>query len=120
MFGTRMGVFTRPVVCVCQLRWLPPPGCRCTGHESVHGFGAFCRGWEFEGQPPWCYVDDACASAEGEGGSFNTKHAPCVKDVPPPPPNPPPPPPIVSVATGAVIAPPPVPPLVPLPATREF
>jgi hypothetical protein len=34
--------------------WEATPGCACTGHESVHGFGAFCKGWEFAGQTPWC------------------------------------------------------------------
>ena len=70
--------------------WIAPPGCACSGHESVHGFGAECRGWEFAGQTPWCYTDsDSCATASGTAGSFESKHVECVRNVPPPPPMPP-------------------------------
>jgi len=70
--------------------WIAPPGCACSGHESVHGFGAECRGWEFAGQTPWCYTDsDSCAAASGTAGSFESKHVECVRNVPPPPPMPP-------------------------------
>ena len=72
-----------------------PPECPCSGHESVHGFGAYCRGWEFAGQTPWCYVHDNCSLVESTG-SFGSKHAECVSNVsspPPPPPSPPNPPP---------------------------
>ena len=71
-----------------------PPECPCSGHESVHGFGAYCRGWEFAGQTPWCYVHDNCSLVESTG-SF-AEHAECVSNVsspPPPPPSPPNPPP---------------------------
>ena len=35
----------------------PPKGCSCSGLESVHGFGAYCKGWEFAGQKPHCAVN---------------------------------------------------------------
>lgn len=71
--------------------WVAPPGCSCSGHESVHGFGAECRGWEFAGQVPWCYItsDSNCPAASGNAGSFESKHVECVRTVPPPPPQPP-------------------------------
>jgi hypothetical protein len=48
--------------------WKEAEGCPCSGHESVHGFGSYCRGWEFAGQTPWCYVGDTCESATGPNG----------------------------------------------------
>ena len=29
------------------------PGCQCSGYSNDHGFGAYCYGWEYEGQMPW-------------------------------------------------------------------
>ena len=29
-------------------------GCQCSGYSNDHGFGAFCFGWEYESQTPWC------------------------------------------------------------------
>ena len=86
-------------ICASEEGYLGPEGykaaesCPCSGHESVHGFGPFCKGWEFAGQNPWCYVNDDCPTAIGESGSkFND----CVSNMtspPPKPPSPPPPPP---------------------------
>jgi hypothetical protein len=77
--------------------WKAAEGCPCNGHESIHGFGAFCKGWEFAGQTPWCYTDDTCESAVGDVPG--SKYHECVSNTtspsPPPPspsPNPPPPP----------------------------
>jgi hypothetical protein len=49
--------------------WAAAPGCACTGHESVHGFGAFCKGWEFAGQTPWC----AARAAAGRQTSMHAR-----------------------------------------------
>lgn len=76
-----------------------PPGCPCSGLESVHGFGAHCKGWEYAGQTPWCYTLDNCTNAvNSAGGSFGSKFVECVSNIssppsPPPSPAPPPPPP---------------------------
>ena len=71
--------------------WLPRPSCPCSGHESIHGFGAYCKGWEFPGQTPWCYTSDNCTEASGTGGPGDSRFVDCVRDVPPPPPGEPPP-----------------------------
>ena len=69
--------------------WLPEPGCHCTGMESIHGFGAYCKGWEFPGQTPWCYVNEECGGALGTTGA---RFMDCVAndsvEVSPPPPPP--------------------------------
>ena len=89
----------------------PPKGCSCSGLESVHGFGAYCKGWEFPGQLPWCYVADSC-TADGTHGSLGAKFVDCVSNItaPPPPPSPPPDPPS---------PPPPPPPPAPWVASRD-
>lgn len=51
-------------------------GCACSGYSNDHGFGAYCYGWEYETQVPWCYVDGSCASQETKG-SFGRKYADC-------------------------------------------
>lgn len=68
--GVRSKRHTSKLLQVCGMEegylgpegWEAAPGCACTGHESVHGFGAFCKGWEFAGQTPWCAAR-AAASA---------------------------------------------------------
>mmetsp|Transcript_29464 Transcript_29464/g.93157 ORF Transcript_29464/g.93157 Transcript_29464/m.93157 type:complete len:527 (-) Transcript_29464:260-1840(-) len=71
--------------------WEPAAGCACSGRESIHGFGGFCRGWEFVGQTPWCYTNNDCPDATGPEGA---KYKDCIQLAqPPPPPSPPPPPP---------------------------
>lgn len=40
---------------------MPLGGCNCSGYKNVHGFGAHCQGWEFDGQTPWCYVKPECS-----------------------------------------------------------
>jgi hypothetical protein len=63
-----------------ELKWVAPRGCTCSGVRSALGFGASCRGWEYEGQMPWCYVADNCslASAAGSSGSFGHRYLDCV------------------------------------------
>ena len=39
---------------------VPASGCNCSGFSSKLGFGGSCKGWEYEGQAPWCYVSSAC------------------------------------------------------------
>ena len=78
--------------------WNPPKGCPCNGHESVHGFGGTCVGWEYPGQRPWCYVDANCSALVGSpsDGALGSRFIECVSNVteaPSPPPSPPPPPP---------------------------
>ena len=51
-------------------------GCQCSGFSNDHGFGAYCFGWEYESQTPWCYVYDGCVSQETRG-SFGRKYAEC-------------------------------------------
>ena len=51
-------------------------GCRCSGFSNEHGYGRFCHPWENSFQPPWCYVDGACAAAE-VAGSFGRRHEEC-------------------------------------------
>ena len=62
------------------VRYVAPYGCPCSGVRSPLGFGGSCRGWEYEGQAPWCYVFDNCslASAAGPPGSFGHRHIDCV------------------------------------------
>ena len=52
-------------------------GCQCTGFSNDHGFGAYCYGWEYEAQVPWCYVSDTC-TAQNTSGSFGRKYAECI------------------------------------------
>ena len=61
----------------------PVSGCNCSGTSNDHGFGAFCKGWEYAGQAPWCYLDLACAlrtsAPYGRGnGSFGLPHEVCL------------------------------------------
>ena len=58
---------------VGELRLMPASGCNCSGYQNSHGFGASCKGWEFEGQNPWCYVEPSCKGQNlgGGGGSSN-------------------------------------------------
>jgi hypothetical protein len=66
----------------------PASGCNCSGYQSPLGYGASCRGWEYEGQTPWCYVDRGCALASGgaaasrwarkDNGSFGQPFETCV------------------------------------------
>ena len=44
-----------------QGRLAPSSGCNCSGYSNTHGFGAYCKGWEYEGQAAWCYLDTACS-----------------------------------------------------------
>ena len=63
------------------LEWTAPPGCPCSGVTSPLGFGAACKGWEFVGQTPWCYVFDNCTQAAvgvGTRGSFGRRYLECV------------------------------------------
>ena len=58
-------------------------GCKCSGYANDHGFGAYCYGWEYESQTPWCYVADSCESTGDMGmgelrGSFGRKYADCL------------------------------------------
>ena len=71
--------------------FVSPPGCPCSGHESVHGFGGFCKGWEFPGQTPWCYTYDNCSLVADAPGTYGAKFVNCVSNStePPPPPLPP-------------------------------
>ena len=52
-------------------------GCPCSGYSNDHGFGAYCYGWEYESQVPWCYVHDECTS-QPTRGSFGRKYADCL------------------------------------------
>ena len=56
----------------------PGSGCQCSGYSNDHGFGAYCFGWEYDMQTPWCYVSDSCASQnDSVKGSFGRKYAEC-------------------------------------------
>lgn len=56
----------------------PGSGCQCSGYSNDHGFGAYCFGWEYESQMPWCYVTEACSAEEASlKGSFGRKYADC-------------------------------------------
>ena len=61
---------------------VPASGCKCSGFSSKLGFGSYCKGWEYEGQTPWCYVFDNCslASASGRPGSFGHRYLDCERD----------------------------------------
>ena len=87
---------------------MPASGCNCSGYQNSHGFGASCKGWEFEGQNPWCYVEPACkGDGGGSNGSFGQPYEDCYESWPgqsfpqafpptdnlAPSPSPPPPPP---------------------------
>ena len=63
-----------------QPRYVAPRGCPCSGVRSALGYGGRCKGWEYEGQAPWCYVHDNCslASAAGRPGSFGHRYLDCV------------------------------------------
>lgn len=67
-----------------ELTYVAPPGCPCSGYRSALGYGSQCRGWEYEGQTPWCYVFDNCslASAQGGTGSFGHRFLDCVLEDP--------------------------------------
>ena len=57
----------------------PGSGCQCSGYSNDHGFGAYCYGWEYEMQAPWCYVTEACSATDTfVKGSFGRKYADCV------------------------------------------
>jgi len=49
--------------------WGTPEQCPCSGWSSKHGFGSYCKGWELEGQTPWCYVTEACPTTMTAGGA---------------------------------------------------
>eukprot|EP00966_Prymnesium_polylepis_P258249 5965619-Prymnesium_polylepis.1 len=61
---------------------VPVSGCNCSGVSNSHGFGASCKGWEYDGQPPWCYLEPACAAVRGapygrRNGSFGRPYEEC-------------------------------------------
>lgn len=56
--------------------WKPRSGCACSGYKNKHGFGQSCKGWEYVGQQPWCYVDANC-SAAAHKGSFGESYDEC-------------------------------------------
>ena len=70
----------------------PASGCSCSGFSSSLGYGASCKGWEYEGQPPWCYTSPSCHASAGstassepsghwsrtENGSFGHPYEQCV------------------------------------------
>ena len=58
--------------------WGVPSDCLCSGYNSSLGFGAYCKGWEFEGQTPWCYVASSCPAAASTG-SFGHAFFSCSK-----------------------------------------
>ena len=70
------------------VRLMPASGCNCSGFESPLGYGSSCRGWEFAGQEPWCYVSPGCALASGgavatrwarhDNGSYGHPYETCV------------------------------------------
>jgi hypothetical protein len=69
-------------------RLAPKSGCSCTGNSSSLGFGAHCKGWEFAGQTPWCYVEPSCLAAatgapSGGTGSFGLAYEDCAERRPP-------------------------------------
>lgn len=71
-------------------KWVPPPGCACTGFANKHGYGKYCYPWERSLDPaqiPWCYVGDGCSAAVRRG-SFGREHADCVLVHEPPSPPP--------------------------------
>lgn len=64
---------------------VPASGCNCSGYRSSLGFGAYCSGWEYAGQAPWCYVSPSCAQggaadrwARSDQGSFGQPFEQCV------------------------------------------
>ena len=67
---------------------VPASGCKCSGFSSKLGFGSYCKGWEYEGQTPWCYVGADCSAGAGgasnerwartENGSFGQPYEDCV------------------------------------------
>ena len=76
-----------------------------------HMFRSYCKGWEFEGQIPWCYINASCRAGGGEAGgtqqgSFGQPYEDCYETFPGeqpaggssswslPSPSPPPPPPV--------------------------
>jgi len=59
--------------------WGTPEQCPCSGWSSKHGFGAYCKGWELEGQTPWCYVTEACPTTMTAGGSFAHRYIQCTE-----------------------------------------
>lgn len=71
-----------------QPKLVPASGCNCSGASSALGYGASCRGWEYEGQTPWCYVARSCSLASGgaaasrwartDNGSFGLPYEQCV------------------------------------------
>ena len=73
---------TTPAADEANARWVAPRGCGCSGYKSTIGFGSYCKGWEYEGQTPWCYVFDNCslASASGRPGSFGHRYLDCERD----------------------------------------
>lgn len=48
-----------------ETRLAPASGCNCSGASNAHGFGAYCKDWEYSGQVAWCYVDPLCAAERG-------------------------------------------------------
>ena len=54
-----------------ELKLMPASGCNCSGFQNRHGFGGSCKGWEFEGQNPWCYVEPSCKGQDAGGGGFS-------------------------------------------------
>ena len=69
-------------------RLVPASGCNCSGFSSALGYGASCKGWEYEGQTPWCYVSRDCKLLAGamagsrwarsDNGSFGQPYEQCV------------------------------------------
>ena len=58
--------------------WGTPTGCQCSGYANKHGFGSYCKGWEVDGQTPWCYVHSNC-TVETNGGSFAHRYLECTE-----------------------------------------
>ena len=69
-------------------RLVPASGCNCSGFSSALGYGSSCKGWEYEGQAPWCYVARDCHLlgggaagsrwARNDNGSFGQPYEQCV------------------------------------------
>ncbi len=68
-----------------EVKLMPASGCNCSGKSNSHGYGASCRSWEYDGQPPWCYVEPSCKGAEADmwsrvqRGSFGMPYEDCIE-----------------------------------------
>ena len=87
----RVMLLTKPVVNIlvdamrtantaawAERRMITESGCECSGYSNAHGLGAYCYGWEYAEQAPWCYVPDTCTTKSGGGGSFGRKFDDCL------------------------------------------